>query len=65
MEVGILADTGQEKDLTSDLRYPSICVACPGFHQGSVEEAGLRLGEAHAWAVPEKRQSSVGWVQAG
>lgn len=63
--------TGQEKDLTSDLRdtppppYLSVCSACPGFHQGSVEEAGLRLGEGHTRAVTEEGQSSVEWVQAG
>lgn len=46
-EVGKLAYSGQKKDLMLDLRdapYVSVCIAYPGFCQGSVEEAGLRLG---------------------
>lgn len=61
-EVGKLTYIGQEKNLMSDLRddpYLSVCVACPGFCQGSMEEAGLRLGEGHTWAVTKEGGRTV------
>lgn len=65
-EVGKLAYIGQERDLTDlrDAPYLSVCVACPGFCEGSVEEAGLRQGKGHTWAVTKEGQSGVGRLQA-